>query len=733
MNCKSNKNDKKHLFTLLLLILLGSHGNPAIPQEKEDLNILNKWTRWSNPGGIFINKLNNYAYEYLDLRDKEISRLETKSDWMERQQKVKEILMKLVGPFPEKTPLNPEITGILQKDGYRVEKIILETMPKYYLTGCLFIPHGIKGKRPAIIDNIGHSTESFRKKSYQNVILNLVKKGFIVFAIDPVQLGERDEYFDPVENKSIVEMGVPQHTYSGNQCYLSGVSVARYHIWDGIRAVDYLLTRKEVDPENIGVTGLSGGGTISSYLCAFEDRIKAYAPYNWAIYDKRLLETDGVQDAESNIYHGISEGITYADFIEIAAPKPVLLIKTTRDYLPIQGARESYEEIKKAYRAFGKEENLQMSEDDSIHAFTRKNNEATYAFFQKHLNLPGDPAESEPDYLSIEELTVTPTGRISTYRDCESVFSLNKKESVGLIKNLEESRKNITEHLHKVKTKAVKLSGYSPSNDNKKAVFCGRYNRDDYSVELYTLSGKDDYVIPVLLFVPHVNGKFPAIIYLHPDGKSSQASIGGEIEKLVKKGFIVAAPDLLGTGETTHTLDKWYKPRTFYTSVVTGKSAPGIHAENITEIIDYLITRDDIEENNINAMAIGKMCPALIHAAAFNQSVKSVALLGSPVSYRSMVMNKYYLSKNYDTDLSLLVAGALTAYDLPDLIGCIAPRKVLLADLKDQMLEKAPAELIETEMTFPKTVYIQKNASENLRIEPSYENLDSIIDWCFSK
>ncbi|MFC1558405.1 alpha/beta hydrolase family protein [candidate division KSB1 bacterium] len=722
----TNKILLKIVFVFLLLIINCFMVTYA---QDENLDILNKRTKWSNRGGMLINKLNKYAYDYLDLRDKEISKLKTKSDWIKRQRKVKEILMRIVGPFPGKTPLNPKITGVLQKNGYRVEKIIIETMPKYYLTGCLFIPDGIVGKRPAIIDNIGHSGDAFRKKSYQNVIHNLVKKGFIVFAIDPVQLGERDEYFDPVEKKSVIENGVPQHTYSGNQCYLSGFSVAKYHIWDGIRAVDYLLTREEVDPGNIGATGLSGGGTVTSYLCAFEDRIKAYAPYNWAIYNRRLLEAVGVQDAESNIYHGISEGITYPDFIESAAPRPVLLVKSTRDYLPIQGARESYQEIKKAYKAFGKEENLQISEDDDKHTFTRKNNEATYAFFQKHLNLPGDPTESEPEYLTVEELTVTPTGQISTtYSDCESVFSLNKKESEGLIKNLETSRKNITEHLKKVKTSAISLSGYSPVTCKSEAIFCGRYKRNGYSVELYTLSSKDDYVIPMLLFVPDGSRKFPAVVYLHPDGKSAQASVGEQIEELVKKGFIVAAPDLLGIGETTHTLDKWYKPRIFYTSVVIGKSMVGVHSENLAEVVNYLITRDDVESKNINGLAIGKMCPALIHSAAFNQSINNIALLGSPISYRTMVINKYYLGKNYDTDLSLLVAGALSAYDLPDLIGCIAPRKVVLADLKNQMLEPASTELINQEMEFPRKVYSFRNADNNLIILPSYENLNSIID-----
>ena len=444
MKRNSKEIEIKYLIpTIFFFVLVWMNGIPAFSQA-ENLNLLSTWIKGVNSGVMQLNYLNGQAFKYLDLRDKEISKLETKTDWINRQKQVKSILNELVGPFPAKTPLNPRITGKLKKDGYKVEKIILETMPGFYLTGCLFIPDGIKGKRPAILDNIGHSDGSFRKESYQNIIHNLVKKGFIVFAIDPVGQAEKDDYYDPLTKKSVIEEGVPAHDYFGNQCFLSGFSSARYFIWDGIRAIDYLISRKEVDPERIGVTGLSGGGTVTAYLCAFDERIKAAAPYNWAIYDRRLLETIGVQDAEANVYHGIMNGITFADFLEARAPKPTLMIKTTRDYLPIQGAREAFQEISKAYKAFGQEGNLVMVEDDSEHQFTRKNNEATYAFFQKHLDLPGDPTEVKVEMLTREELTVSPTGLVSTYLNAESVFSLNKKETEGLIKNIEESRKNIS-------------------------------------------------------------------------------------------------------------------------------------------------------------------------------------------------------------------------------------------------------------------------------------------------
>ena len=99
-------------------------------------------------------------------------------------------------------------------------------------------------------------------------ILNLVKKGFIVFAFDPVDQGERLEYFDPETNKPKSGGSDPWHSYRGAQAFITGSSQVMYMMWDGIRAVDYLLTRSEVDPARIGITGRSGGGTQSAWISA---------------------------------------------------------------------------------------------------------------------------------------------------------------------------------------------------------------------------------------------------------------------------------------------------------------------------------------------------------------------------------------------------------------------------------------------------------------------------------
>lgn len=708
-----SKSIKISLFIILIMFKVD-----FVFGQSENLNVFDRWIEWTDGKNMLVHHLNKQAFEYLDKRDKEIASLKTKEDWVSRQKKVKEILMKTVGPFPEKTPLNAKVTGVVKKEGYKIEKIIYESMPGFYVTGCLYIPEG-RGIKPAILFVSGHTQESFRYEAYQIMILNLVKKGFMIFAIDPVSQGERVQLYDSEKNASLIGPTTREHGYLGNQTLISGVSLARYFIWDGIRAIDYLLTRKEVDSSRIGVTGQSGGGTQASYIFAFDDRIKAGAPVNYITGFRRLLESIGPQDAEQNFYHGIYNGITHADFLEVRAPNPALISAGTRDFFSIQGTRETYAEVINAYKAFDKEENIGLVEDDFGHGYTTKLREGIYAFFQKNLNLPGNPKDENVTILDPKELMVTTTGNIaSSFEDAETVSTINKKESQILIDNIKISRKNIESHLALVKIKAKELSGYVAPHAETKPVFRGRYQRDGYSVEMYALKGEGNCIIPLLLFVPETGSKFSSVIYIHPKGKITDAAVGGKIEQLVKKGHIVAAPDLIGTGETSGRGS---------VAMLIKRSIVGIQAGDIVRVTNFLKSRKDVDVNKIGGVAFDEICPVLLHAAAMEKSIQSILLVGSIISYRSIVMNNLY-----NTELSnYAVAGALNAYDLPDLMGSIAPRKIALVELKDQMNQPASRFLIDEELSFPRYVYSLKNCTGNLNILSSTQNLDSIVDWCF--
>ncbi len=289
----------KFIFSLSLVILLTSERMKA--QNELDV-IKNNWLQYSDAPNSLYHHLTGQAFNLLKERTHVVSKLNVLSDWQQRQNWIKETLTDIVGPFPEKTPLNAKTLRIIEKDGYRIEHIFYESQPGFYVTSSMFIPGGLrkKDKAPVVIYCSGHSAEGYRSAIYLHVIANLVKKGFIVFAFDPVGQGERLEYFDPKTGKSMVGGPTTEHSYPGAQAFITGSSQARYMIWDGIRAVDYLLTRKEVDPVRIGITGRSGGGTQSAYIAAMDDRILAVAPENYLTSFTRLLQTIGPQDAKCN-------------------------------------------------------------------------------------------------------------------------------------------------------------------------------------------------------------------------------------------------------------------------------------------------------------------------------------------------------------------------------------------------------------------------------------------------
>jgi hypothetical protein len=409
--------------------------------------------------------------------------------------------------------------------------------------------------------------------------------------------------------------------------------------------------------------------------------------------------------------------------LEVRAPRPLLISSTTNDFFSIQGAMETCQEVKLAYKAFGKEDNAGQVIDDAGHGFN-KNIVAIYAFFQKALELPGSPGEESFEGFDPEDLKVTATGQLATSLKGETAFSINEKETRRHIEKIKDSRNNINEHLSRVLTKAKELSGYIDHGSEVRSVFRGRYQRDGYAVEMYALYGNGNYVIPLLLFLPGTGGKFSSVIYINPKGKLADASAGGKIEQLVKNGFLVAAPDLLGTGEVKSAN---FFAQNWNISVLTGQSLVGVQAGDLIRVVNFLKGRKEVDYNKIGAIAFDEICPVLIHAAAIDKSINSITLVGSQTSYWSIAANKFY-------DVSLTnyyVAGALTAYDLPDLIGCIAPRKISLVELKDQMKQSAPTDFINSELLFPRLVYSSRNAPGNISIIPAAEDLSSVVKWGF--
>ncbi len=713
------------LFALLFLV------QPMRSVAQQEYEVLRPWFFLRSDDNALYRHLYTEAAGHLESRSRKVAGLESLTDWQQRQRWIKETLLDVIGPFPEKTPLNAQTMNVVQKEDFRVEHIVFESQPGFYVTSSLYIPEGLPGKAPAIVYCSGHSPNGYR--SYQRILLNLVKKGFIVFAFDPVGQGERVEYLDDETGRSRVGSPTREHDMPGAQAFVTGSSQARYMMWDGIRAIDYLVERPEVDAGRIGMAGRSGGGTQTAMIGALDERILASAPEGYITNFTRLLQALGPPDAEQTLANGIARGIDEPDFLAVRAPKPTLLIATVNDYFNIQGTRDTYREVSRIYDAYGASDQFRMVEDVAPHSSTKKNREAMYAFFQQALANPGDASEVEIPLLADAEMQVTETGQVSTSLHSASVFNLNARYADRLVDGLNASRQNLDVHLPNVIEQAKRLSGYRPPDNEDKPVLSGLLQRDGFVIEKYHIKGEGDYVIPYLLYKPGKrNGK--AILYLSPLGKAAVAE-DKEVVALVRGGFMVLVPDIIGTGETgpghwrggdffTHTRMEKLSYRVWYGALLIGRSIVGVRASDAVKLVG-LLRQEGVEE--VAGIAIGELAPTLLHAAAFEPAIARVMLKEPYVSYHSLVSHRYYRSDYIES----AIPAVLTAYDLPDLAAYLAPRKLLLANVKDGTGAACLPEIVEAEMLVVRERYGEVSGHLAIRTETDDEGLivDFFGDW----
>src|SRR4051794_15474908 len=318
------------------------------------------------------------AKQQWEARAAKIAAIRTPAEVEARQQYIRKQLGEEIGRFPEKTPLNPRITGTLDRGDYKVEKLIFESQPRHFVTANVFVPANTRPPYPAVLGTAGHSADGKAYELYQRVWASLARRGFLVLAYDPPGQGERLEYLDAAGKSRLGAGGTAEHSMEGVQCLLTGTTVARYFIWDGIRAFDYLLTRPDVDPKRIAVTGNSGGGTQSSYMAAFEPRLAAAAPSCYLTSWEKLWSGPGPQDAEQVFPNFLRDGLDFPDFLIAFAPKPVQMATAIRDFFPIDGARATFAEAHRIFEVAGAPGHMGYFEFDDPHGWALPRRAAPY-------------------------------------------------------------------------------------------------------------------------------------------------------------------------------------------------------------------------------------------------------------------------------------------------------------------------------------------------------------------
>ncbi len=664
---------------ILLLLLTFAPSGQAV--EPEQLTVLNAEENGVKPDQLLHTYLMTELRKCFDARRAEVGDMLSPEKFEDRRRRVREDLFRINGPLPEKTDLNPLTLGVVHRPGYRIEKIIYDSRPGHRITANLYVPDNLSEPAPGVLVPCGHSSNGKASEAYQSICASLALRGMVALIYDPIGQGERHQIVD--DDGKVRTGGTPEHSLIGVGATLVGLGTHNYRIWDGIRSIDYLVSRPEVDPHRIGCTGNSGGGTLTAYLMAFDDRIFAAAPSCYLTTMQRLLETIGPQDAEQNFPNQIALGIDHADYVTLRAPKPTLICVGTLDYFDIDGAWTTFREAKRIYGMLGHGDRVDLFEYHDQHGFSLPRRQAAMRFFRRWLQqLDDNPEEGRLELCTDAELQVTGSGEVvPEFSDELTVFDISQQQNAKLAPQRAALWSQPLDALQEVR----RLTGYR-SIDDVQAIVRGTVRCQqaadgwDGTIEKLILQRPGEVPVPALLFVPDAARDHPAaaVVYASGQGKASALS---QVLEHVRRGQVALSIDVRGCGETTADAGR-RKSIWFGTSFQTAQLAMhlarpllGQRVEDIVAAVNFLSARPEVDSDRISLTGTGECGPAALHAAALDARIGKVTIVSAIQSWTDVVNTS--LTKN---QLVNVVPAALVAYDLPDLVAAIAPRQVHIVD-----------------------------------------------------
>jgi dienelactone hydrolase len=605
--------------------------------------------------------------------------LMTRADAEAYVQEVRRKIQLCFGPFPAKTPLNPRITGTVERDGYKIEKVIFESRPQFLVTANLYVPQGKKYPLPGVVGTCGHSINGKAAEAYQSFAQGLARMGYVVLIFDPIGQGERLQYTHQ-DMKIRPRPGVGEHLHAGNQQFLVGEFFGSWRAWDGIRALDYLLSRPEVDPLRVGITGNSGGGTMTTWLCGVDQRWTMAAPSCFVTTFRRNLENELPADTEQCPPRALALALDHADFLAALAPKPIILLAKERDYFDARGAEEAYQRLKTLYRLVGAEQNVKLFIGPTTHGYSQENREAMYQWFN-HVTKISD-AVTEPK-LTIEKdetLWCTPHGQVAELKS-RTVFAFTSEKSNALA----QQRPKLTDAgLKQAVTAVLKLPERNgvPEYRILRAIDGRRYPKPHattYAVEtepgvfalVYRLSDQRHDSRP-----PRSASR--AILYVAHHSSDAELRDEPLLRELFKddpqatlytcdvRGIGESRPDTCGTNQflTPYGSDYFYAIH----SIMLDAPYVGQKTFDVLRVLDWLRSHDH-KEIHLAGKGWGSL-PATF-AALLTDAVTQVTLKNALTSYRAIAE-----SESYTWPLSALVPGVLAQFDLPDCYRPLAGKKL---------------------------------------------------------
>ena len=624
-----------------------------------------------------VDNLRRRAEAHFRRQEAEKAELTSIAAFEEHRKRVRDHFMRAIGGLPEeRTPLNVECTGALDRGAFTIEKLIYESQPEFFVTAALYVPKGIASPQPAVVFVHGHSDLGKSYPTYQAVCVDLAANGFIVLAVDPPGQGERFQYFDPEKGERIIGGCTTEHTYAGLQFTLGGASIGRHFIWDVVRGIDYLETRPEVDPTRIGLTGNSGGGTQACLLMMSEPRFAASVPCTFMMTLESYMKTGQAQDSEQIVPGCFANGPDHDDYITAMAPKPVLVGAAAYDYFPIEGAMEAVDRAKRIYALYDAEDNVDIAVAPTRHSYSPYLREACVNWYKQHFRGESpDFTTGEPETLPDEALWATPNGQVlDLYPNSKTVFDLNRER----LEISHVSQSAINHDTDQIRETIRKVFGIpAQRNQTIHPRIVAENVVDGYRTEEIFFFSESNIVVTGTFIHPLEGTTVERTdLILFENGTNDNPDKWEWLESRLAAGRQLFVFDPRGIGGVqVRAFNRGGQPhdgefKLASDAMMLGISTMGLRVFDVLCGYDYLRTRSDV--NQIGLYGIGSGAFYAYFAGALEDGFVSLEFEDLLYSYRNVTDTRYYDQERYN--LKVMAWNLLQNFDLVDLMPCFGER-----------------------------------------------------------
>ena len=601
------------------------------------------------PGDAMIDKY--LAQETARLSKRVLDGATTLREWQGRRPRLKQEYFDMLGlwPLPEKTPLKATVTGTLEREGVTIEKLHFQSRPGLYVTGNLYRPKQVEGRLPAVLYVCGHSGRGRdgNKTAFQDHGMWFASNGYICLIIDTLQLGEIP--------------GVHHGTYNRGRWWWQarGYTPAGVECWNGVRALDYLVSRPDVDPEKLAVTGISGGGAATFWIAAADERVRCAVPVS------------GMSDLESYVSHKIinhhcdcmlminTYGWEWTTIAALVAPRPLFFCNSDHDTIfPMDGNERIIKRLRRLYKMYDKPELVDAYVSHGGHDYRPDLRVAIFKWINKHIkNDTGPVTDADFKPLPGKELRVFPEDK-DVPKD-----AINGKIDETFVPMAQ-----------------VKLPEAGKFEEWKKGLIKELRARSFRELPEVVPAAKPGSRWSLIVTEPSIKVegfsmfKAGAIKLLYVvDGQDIDPERPNDGEAWSLKPF-------RGRGDNIWSL----RPRGPMSSKWTHKSPPNYVKRShalVGRTVDEGRVRDVIaafrsvqahQQDEITVIGHGQAGILAAYAALFEQSIHRVIVVDPPVSHR-------------DGPIFLNV---LRVLDIPEALGLLAPRPLTLVNAKDKAFDR---------------------------------------------